>query len=172
MRGVSPKDSNLDPACETCRVRWTARRMGAGWSTAQASSAAPSTPANPPSIRDKIDASKRKGMWMGGFVPLGYEPRDRWLMVNETEAETVRTLFALYLKLGNVRRVKEEADRLKLRSKRHGNGDGGSYGGVSFSRGAIYKILSNPIYIGQIVHQGERHAGSHKAIIEPDIWEA
>src|SRR5687768_5105889 len=123
-------------------------------------------------IRDKIAASKRKGMWMGGFVPLGYEPRSRSLVVNEAEAQTVRTLFSLYLQLGNVRRVKEEADRLNLRSKQHCNGNGRSYGGVSFSRGAIYKILSNPIYVGEIVHRGERHPGSHPAIIAREIWDA
>src|SRR5206468_328900 len=99
-------------------------------------------------IRDKIAASKKKGMWMGGNVPLGYDASARSLAVNPAEADTVRCLFALYRELGCVRRVKEEADRLGLRTKRSTTANGTERGGKSFSRGPIYTLLSNSIYIG------------------------
>src|SRR5690348_12145444 len=106
-------------------------------------------------IRDKISASKKKGMWMGGNVPLGYDARERTLIINPAEAETVRRIFALYLELGCVRRVKEEADRLGLRTKCTKTGSGTERGGRPFSRGHLYTLLSNPIYIGQIAHEAE-----------------
>ena len=86
-------------------------------------------------IRDKIAASKKKGMWMGGIVPLGYDASERTLIVNPAEAETVRCIFALYRELGCVRRVKEEADRLGLRTKHSTTASGTERGGRSFSRG-------------------------------------
>src|SRR5205807_8813083 len=95
-------------------------------------------------IRDKITASKKKGMWMGGNVPLGYDASERTLMINPVEAETVRRLFALYRELGCVRRVKGEADRLGLRTKRGTAASGIERGGKPFSRGHIYSLLSNP----------------------------
>ena len=101
-------------------------------------------------IRDKIAASKRKGLWMGGLTPLGYEAKDRTLVINEAEAETVRTLFRLYLEIGCVRKLKEEADRLGLKSRRRIFPSGNVYGGVPFTRGRIYHLLSNPVYIGAI----------------------
>ena len=119
-------------------------------------------------IRDKIAASKQKGLWMGGLVPLGYEPNGRTLAVNEAEAVTVRTLFRLYLELGTVRQVKEAADRLGLRTKiRNG---GRLRGGRPLSRGHIYKLLSNPLYVGRIAHKGELYDGQHPAIIEAETW--
>ena len=104
-------------------------------------------------IRDKIAASKKKGLWMGGLVPLGYDAKERTLVINKTEAETVQKVFQLYLKLGCVRRVKEEADRLGLVSKRHHFETGRSCGGVSLTRGRIYHLLANPIYNGEIRHK-------------------
>jgi DNA invertase Pin-like site-specific DNA recombinase len=95
-------------------------------------------------IRDKIAASKRKGLWMGGPVPLGYEPDGRTLVINESEAEIVRTLFRLYLELGSVRRVKEEADHLGLTSKIRGSAGQRVRGGRPLSRGYIHRLLSNP----------------------------
>ncbi|MGC2198689.1 MAG: recombinase family protein, partial [Stellaceae bacterium] len=86
-------------------------------------------------IRDKIAASKKKGMWMGGNVPLGYDVSERTLVIEPAEAETVRHIFALYRDLGCVRRVKEEADRLGLRTKRTTGADGAERGGKAFSRG-------------------------------------
>ncbi len=96
-------------------------------------------------IRDKIAASKRKGMWMGGYVPLGYDAKDRMLVINEAEAETVRSLYRLYQKHGNVRAAAIEAEELGLRSKVRLGPDGHPKGGRSFSRGHIYRILANPL---------------------------
>ena len=107
-------------------------------------------------IRDKIAASKKKGMWMGGNVPLGYDANERTLVINPAEAETVRHIFALYREHGCVRRVKDEADRRGLRTKRRRMANGAERGGTSFSRGHIYRLLSNPIYIGQIAHKDRR----------------
>ncbi len=123
-------------------------------------------------IRDKIAASKRKGMWMGGVVPLGYSAIDRKLVIEEAEAETVRTLFRLYLQNATVSRVKEEADRLDLRTKARKPNNGARSGCEPFTRGHLYKLLSNPVYIGEIVHKGERHAGEHDAIIDRETWDA
>ncbi len=123
-------------------------------------------------IRDKIAASKRKGMWMGGVVPLGYDVVDRKLIVNAAEAETVRALFRLYLQHGSVRLVKNEADRRGLRTKRRRPQNGARRGGEPFTPGHIYKLLANPIYIGKIVHKGERHDGEHSAIIDRETWDS
>jgi hypothetical protein len=121
-------------------------------------------------IRDKIAASKKKGMWMGGNVPLGYDANERTLVINPAEAETVRRIFALYRELGCVRRVKEEADRLGLRTKCSTTANGTERGGKSFSRGHLYTLLSNPIYIGQIAHKGELHPGQQPALIDDESW--
>ena len=112
-------------------------------------------------IRDKIAASKKKGMWMGGNVPLGYDASERTLVINPAEAETVRRIFALYLELGCVRRVKEAADHLGLSTKRSTTANGTERGGKPFSRGHIYRLLSNPIYIGQIAHKGQLYPAQH-----------
>src|SRR5215467_1163128 len=105
-------------------------------------------------IRDKIAASKKKGIWMGGNVPLGYDADKRTLVINSAEAETVRRIFALYRELGCVRQVKDEADRLGLRTRRRRVSDGAERGGTPFSRGHIYALLANPIYRGRIAHKG------------------
>src|SRR5919106_3260020 len=123
-------------------------------------------------IRDKIAASKRKGMWMGGVVPLGYDVVDRKLVVNEAEAETVRSLFGLYLEHANIRLVKQEADRLGLRTKPRQRAYGTRRGGEPFQRGHINKLLTNPIYVGEIAHKGTRHPGEHAAIIDRQTWDA
>src|SRR5713226_5455403 len=96
-------------------------------------------------IRDKIAASKKKGMWMGGNIPLGYDASERTLVLNPAEAETVRRIFNLYRELGCVRRVKQEADGLGLRTKCTRTGNGTEHGGKPFSRGHIYGLLANPI---------------------------
>ena len=123
-------------------------------------------------IRDKIAASKKKGMWMGGNVPLGYDANERTLVVNPAEAETVRRIYALYRELGCVRRVKDEADRLGLHTKRTTRADGAERGGKPFTRGHIYTVLSNPIYTGQIAHKDQLYPGQHPALIDADSWAA
>ena len=121
-------------------------------------------------IRDKIAASKRKGMWMGGSVPLGYQPDGRTLKIDETEAETIRTLYDLYLKLGTLRDVKERADDLDLRSRRRERAGGRISGGTHFDRGHLHHILSNPVYAGRIRHKQKVYEGQHPAIIDPAVW--
>ncbi len=123
-------------------------------------------------IRDKIAASKRKGLWMGGLVPLGYEPNGRTLTVVESEAKTVRTLFKLYLELGNVRKVMREAERIGLNSKSRPGRVERLAGGRPISRGAIYHVLSNPLYIGRIRHNADSYEGQHPAIIDRKTWDA
>src|SRR5258708_30699562 len=116
-------------------------------------------------IRDKLAASKQKGMWMGGWVPIGYDRKDRTLTINETEAVTVRTIFDLFLELKNVQRVQAELAHLKLTTKPYATPRGRAVGGLSFARGHLYKILSNPLYIGEIEHKGVRYPGQHPPLV-------
>ena len=122
-------------------------------------------------IRDKIAASKRKGLWMGGNVPLGYDADGRTLKINVEEAATVRTLYDLYREHGVIRTVKERADQIGLRSRLRMRGDGRISGGRSFDRGHIHHILTNPIYAGRIRHKGQMFDGQQPAIIEPEVWD-
>jgi DNA invertase Pin-like site-specific DNA recombinase len=123
-------------------------------------------------IRDKIAASKQKGMWMGGHVPLGYEVDKRTLIINETEAETVRTIFRLYIELGAVSRVQHILKQRRLVTKSRTPKSGESRGGKPFSRGHLYRLLSNPIYRGQIRHRDHTYDGQHPAIIDEVTWAA
>jgi site-specific DNA recombinase len=123
-------------------------------------------------IRDKIAASKKKGMWMGGFVPLGYEAQDRKLHIVEDEAEIIRELFQLYLNLGTGTAVKNEADRRGYRTKRREKVPGRWQGGIPIYLGHLYHLLANPIYAGYIPHKGELYEGQHDAIIDLKTWEA
>jgi hypothetical protein len=109
---------------------------------------------------------------MGGWVPLGYDADGRTLMINEAEAETVRQLFRLYLDLGTVAAVEEEAKRRGLLTKRYVARNGRQTGGLPFSRGHLYKILSNPLYIGEIAHRDRRYGGQHPAIVDWATWDA
>ena len=122
-------------------------------------------------IRDKIAASKAKGMWMGGIPPLGYEPDGRTLRIVEEHAEAVRALFRQYLASANVRllveRLTSEGARVPLRTL----GSGREIGGGKFSRGQIYAILSNPTYLGKIRHKESIFDGTHPAIIGRDLWD-
>ncbi len=122
-------------------------------------------------IRDKVAQSKAKGIWMGGPVPLGYDLGDRELLVNPEEAEQVRQIFTLYLELGSVRTLKSELDRRGMRSKVRHQRDGRITGGGPFSRGHLYRLLANPLYIGKLPHKGMLHDGKHEAIIEPALWQ-
>ncbi len=123
-------------------------------------------------IRDKIAASKKKGMWMGGLVPLGYDKTDDGLVINSGEAEIVRTAFQSYLKVGCVRRLKEHLDAAGLHTKTRKLKDGRLVHGKPFSRGRLYHLLSNAIYIGKIQHKDQLYDGRHDAIIDEDLWTA
>jgi site-specific DNA recombinase len=123
-------------------------------------------------IRDKIAASKRKGMWMGGRVPLGYDIKERKLVVNAAEAETVREIFRLYLELGCVRKLKHELDCRDIKSKRTTTKVGKTSGGTSIGRGALYDLLSNPIYIGRTRHKDVTYPGQHDAIMDVALWDS
>ena len=122
-------------------------------------------------IRDKIAASKQKGMWMGGPVPLGYDLKDRQLLVNEAEAQTVRWFYNTYLKVRCVRELKIKADHLGLTSKCYTQQSGKVVGGHSFARGQLYHILNNPLYVGMIRHKDKIHDGQHEALISQDTWD-
>ena len=117
-------------------------------------------------IRDKIAASKRKGMWMGGVSPLGYDVVDKKLFINQQEAETARHIFDRYLALKCVRRLKGELDDEGYVSKARANGSGGK----PFSRGALYTLLKNCTYIGKVHHNNELYEGEHQRIIDQEIW--
>ena len=110
-------------------------------------------------------------MWMGGNVPLGYDVRDRKLIVNEAEAETVRMIFHRYAELGSVRLLGHELDRLGVVSKRREGVGGVLAGGNRISRGALYTLLQNPIYRGEIAHQGKVYPSQHEAIIDAELWQ-
>ena len=122
-------------------------------------------------IRDKIAASKRKGMWMGGTVPLGYDLRDRKLVVNPEEAALVCNLYRLYLELGCVSKLKAHLDREKVRSKVRISTAGNRTGGLSYSRGALYEILRNRHYLGEITHRDQHYPGEHDAIVPRELWD-
>ncbi len=121
-------------------------------------------------IRDKIAASKRKGMWMGGTAPIGYLPKDRTLVIDEPHAIRVRQIYALYLQLGCVRKLKAELTRLGWLTPSRKNRNLDLIGNHPFSRGHLYRILSNPIYNGQIAHKDAVFPGQHPAIVDADTW--
>ena len=118
-------------------------------------------------IRDKIAASKKKGMWMGGVPPLGYRVHDRKLVIVDGEAEIVRTIFRRYAELGSVRLLKEELEARGIKSKSWTSASGRLIGGKAFSRGALYLMLQNRLYRGEVVHKRQSHPGEHTPIIDP-----
>ena len=122
-------------------------------------------------IRDKIAASKAKGMW-GGNVPLGYDVRERKLVVSEAEASTVRMIFQRYAELGSVALLKAELERAGIVSKRREGAGGELAGGKRFSRGALYLMLQNWLYRGNVAHKEKIYPGQHEAIVEPELWQA
>jgi site-specific DNA recombinase len=123
-------------------------------------------------IRDKIAASKRKGMWMGGVPPLGYRARNCKLIIVEGEAEIVRFIFRRYAELGSVRLLKDELEARSIQSKLRTSASGRISGGKPFARGALYLILRNRIYHGEIVHNEESYLGEHEPIIDQPLWDA
>ncbi len=122
-------------------------------------------------IRDKIAASKKKGLWMGGVVPLGYDVKDKKLVVNAEEAETVCHIYRRYAKLGSIRALKDELDRDGIVSKLRVDRFGRQTGGKPLARGALYLMLQNRIYRGEIVHKDKSYPGEHRAIVAQDLWE-
>ena len=125
-------------------------------------------------IRDKIAASKAKGMWMGGVPPLGYDPptdpATRALIVNPTEADTVRLIFGRYLELGSVHAVMRWLDARGIRSKAWVSRAGRAKGGLTFNRGALFHLLKNRTYLGEIVHGRETHPGAHPPIVDAELF--
>jgi site-specific DNA recombinase len=123
-------------------------------------------------IRDKIAASKRKGMWVGGIPPLGYRAQDGKLLVVESEAEIVRAIFRRYAALGSVRLLRDELEARGINSKSWTTASDRRVGGKPLSRGALYLILQNRLYRGEIVHKGQSHPGEHTPIIDQLLWDA
>ena len=121
-------------------------------------------------IRDKIAASKAKGMWMGGRPPLGYEVRDRKLEIVEDEAETVRHIFRRYAELGSVFDLRDDLAASGITAKRHVSVLGNVTGGGLIERGALYHLLQNHLYRGEISHKGQIYPGQHEAIIDEELW--
>lgn len=120
-------------------------------------------------IRDKFAASKRKGLWMGGPVPLGYSLVDKALAVNEKEATLVRTIFERYCELGCVRALEEELNRTTTRGRSRLQRNGVREA-RAFSRGGLYAILNRRLYVGETIHKGESFDGQHEAIISSKLW--
>lgn len=122
-------------------------------------------------IRDKIAQSKARGMWMGGTPPIGYQPNGRSLAIVEEDAAIVRHIFSRYVELGNVRLLGMELEEQGVRSPARNTASGRAFGGRPFSRGQLYKVLSNPSYIARIHHGGRSHEANHQPIIEQDQWD-
>ncbi|QHE84877.1 recombinase family protein [Hydrogenophaga sp. BPS33] len=121
-------------------------------------------------IRDKIAASKRKGMWMGGVAPVGYRAKNRTLEFEEPHASRIRELYALYLKINCLTRLTEAVEAKGWLTPQRENKRLGYGGNKKFSRGHLHHILRNPIYAGLVHHQGEHHPGKHPALIEMALW--
>jgi hypothetical protein len=112
-------------------------------------------------IRDKIAASRKRGMWMGGFVPLGYDVRDRKLVVNEAEAATVRMIFDRFIKIGSATELVRKLRAENVRGKQ----------GKLVDKGYVYKLLNNRVYVGDAMHKGTAYPGEHQAIIDRALWD-
>jgi DNA invertase Pin-like site-specific DNA recombinase len=123
-------------------------------------------------IRDKIAASKRKGLWMGGPLPLGYDVNDRRLVINETEADLVRHIYARYLELGSVVELVDYLNANGYKTKLKLGANGSKRGGGPFRRGMLYHLLANPLYQGNVAHKKDVYPGEHEAIVTEDIWQA
>jgi DNA invertase Pin-like site-specific DNA recombinase len=123
-------------------------------------------------VRDKIAASKARGIWVGGPVPLGYASVNKKLVVVPEEAETVRLIFRRYLELGSIRNLAEDLDDKRIRSRRQIVSTGKTRGGIRFGVGAIGYLLRNRIYVGEIAYRGAAHAGEHEPILDRALFDA
>src|SRR5215217_7723767 len=123
-------------------------------------------------IRDKVAASRRKGIWMGGNLPLGYEVKDKKLIINAEEAERVRTIFARYLELRSLNDLLRDLRERGILTKQVARLDGSIRGGICFTRGALACLLKNRVYIGAAVHKGKHYPGEHDPILDQQVFEA
>jgi len=123
-------------------------------------------------IRDKIAASKRKGLWVGGMVPLGYDTKDRKISVNEAEADRVRTIFRSYLRLGSLSLLMADLRKQGIVTKVRTLKSGATVGGIPFTRGPLAHLLRNRFYIGEVMFKGEVLAGEQPAIVDRDLFNA
>jgi site-specific DNA recombinase len=123
-------------------------------------------------IRDKIGASKRKGIWVGGMVPLGYVSRDKKLVIDDEEAERVRTIFCRYLEVGSIGRLLVDLRERGIVTKIRHLSDGRTIGGIPFTRGPLAYLLRNRFYIGEVVFKGEVCPAEHSPILDRDLFEA
>lgn len=123
-------------------------------------------------IRDKIAASKKKGLWMGGPVPLGYQVIERKLVPVPEEAERVREIMRRYIASTSANQLIAELEVEGIRTKVQHRTSGPHRGGIPFKRGSLFHLLSNPIYRGKIVHKGKVYDGEHEAIVDEDLWNA
>ena len=123
-------------------------------------------------IRDKITASKRKGMWMGGVPPLGYDVKDRRLIPNEREAKIIKHIFTRFVELGSTTKLMKELRMDGVTSKAWTTQDGNVREGKLIDKGLIYKLLGNRTYLGELRHKEEWFKGEHQPLIEPSTWEA
>src|SRR5207247_895411 len=121
-------------------------------------------------IRDKIAASKRKGLWVGGITPLGYTTKDRKIVVVEEEAERVRTIFQRYLELGSLNRLMADLRERGIVTKVRSLKSGRTVGGIPFTRGPLAHFLRNRFYIGEVVFKGEILPGEQPAILDRDLF--
>jgi site-specific DNA recombinase len=123
-------------------------------------------------IRDKIAASKRKGIWVGGNVPLGYDSRDKKLVINANEAEGVRTIFQRYIELGSIGALLSDLRARDVVTKMRTRSDGRTFGGIPFTRGPLAYLLRNRCYVGEVVYKGQVYPGEHQALLDRDLFEA
>src|SRR2546425_4670426 len=123
-------------------------------------------------IRDKIAASKRKGMRMGGPVPLGYDVENKRLVINQEEAERVRIIFRQYLKLGCLTKLAGDLRKRAILSKVTRRSNGASRGGIPFTKGPLAHLLKNRVYVGEIVHKGQYYPGEHEPILDTELFDA
>jgi site-specific DNA recombinase len=123
-------------------------------------------------IRDKIAASKRKGLWVGGMAPLGYDTKDRKISINEAEADRVRTIFRSYLRLGSLNLLMVDLRKQGIVTKVRTLKTGATVGGIPFTRGPLAHLLRNRFYIGEVVFKGEILAGEQPGIINRDLFDA
>ena len=123
-------------------------------------------------IRDKVAASKRKGLWVGGMAPLGYDTKDRKITVNEAEAERVRTIFQSYLTLGSLNPLMADLRKRGIVTKVRTLKTGETVGGIPFTRGSLAHLLRNRFYIGEVVFKGETLSGEQPAIVDRDLFDA